>query len=117
MDISENGFRDFNNELEQFIKLAENILDEEEKMAKEFVDDLLKLPQPKSNISKPGYTHLIDSFAYKRKENEIEVGWGKYYGPMVERGTVKMRAHSHLAPLWNKNSSKYVENFKKRTNL
>ena len=32
MDISENGFRDSNNELEQFIKLADDILDEEEKI-------------------------------------------------------------------------------------
>ena len=32
--------------------------------AKEFVDDLLKLPKPISKIRKAGYTHLINCFSY-----------------------------------------------------
>ena len=53
-----------------------------------------------------------------KKAKEIEIGWGKYYGPMVERGTIKMKSsHPHLVPLWNRNSKRYIESFKKRNNL
>jgi hypothetical protein len=77
--------------------------------AKEFVDDLLKLPKPISKIRKAGYTHLINCFSYRNKKNEIEAGWGKYYGPMVEHGTEKMDAQPHLYPLWDKNKEKYYK--------
>lgn len=77
--------------------------------AKEFVKDLLKLPKPISRIRKAGYTHLIDSFAYKVKKYEVEAGWGKYYGPMVEHGTNKMNEQPHLYPLWDKNKEKYYK--------
>ena len=77
--------------------------------AKEFVSDLLKLPKPKSRIRKAGYTHLIDTFAYREKKKEVEVGWGKYYGPMVEHGTTKMNEQPHVYPLWDKNKEKYYK--------
>ena len=77
--------------------------------AKEFVDDLLKLPKPISKIRKAGYTHLINCFSYRNKKNEIEAGWGKYYGPMVEHGTEKMDAQPHLYPLWDRNKEKYYK--------
>ena len=77
--------------------------------AKEFVNDLMKLPKPMSKVRKAGYTHLVRSFAYKRKKNEIEVGWGKYYGPMVEHGTKKMDENPHVYPLWNKNKEIYYK--------
>ena len=38
---------------------------------------------------------------------EVEVGWGKYYGPMVEAGTRKMNAQPHLRGLFKKDSNKY----------
>ena len=85
----------------------EAVLDAIEEGVKEFVKDLLRLPRPKSQISKSGYTHLVDSFAYKRNDKNIEVGWGKYYGPMVENGTVNMSASPHLKPLYDSNKEKY----------
>ena len=77
--------------------------------AKEFVSDLLKLPKPISKIRKSGYTHLIKCFAYKKKNKEVEAGWGKYYGPMLEHGTVKMNAQEHLYPVWDRNREKYYK--------
>lgn len=77
--------------------------------AEEFVKDLSKLTKPMSQIKKSGYTHLIDSFTYRVKKDEVEVGWGKYYGPMVEHGTTKMNKQPHLYPLWNKNKEKYYK--------
>ncbi len=72
--------------------------------AQDFVNILLKLPKPKSKLNYPGYTHLIDTFTYaKNKNGEVEVGWGKYYGPMVDRGTIKMDAIPHLTPAWDSN--------------
>lgn len=95
--------------LNELIKRTEeqSVLDGIEEGVKEFVKDLLKLPRPKSQISKSGYTHLVDSFAYKRNGKNIEVGWGKYYGPMVENGTINMRANKHLKPLYDTNKEKY----------
>ena len=54
-------------------------------------------------------THLVRTFSNKinRARKEIEVGWGKYYGPMVEHGTVKMRSREHLKPLYERNADKY----------
>ena len=74
-------------------------------------------------ICKSGYTHLIDTFAKKVNGKEVEVGWGKYYGPMVERGhgirgsSTRVAPRAHLVPCWNANAEKYIDDFKKRTNL
>ena len=75
--------------------------------AKEFVSDLLKLPKPYSKIMSADHTHLVDSFLYQIKNNEIEVGWGVYYGRMVEDGTQKMRSQPHLKPTFDRNKDKY----------
>ena len=101
------GFQDLSDILENYIKKAEKPVDILLVGAKEFVNDLLKLPKPISRIRKAGYTHLIDTFAYKEKKTEVEAGWGKYYGPMVENGTSKMNAYPHVLPLWEKNKEKY----------
>lgn len=103
------GFQDLANIIEKYAENADNVIEVLETGAKEFVNDLLKLPKPMSRIRKAGYTHLVRSFAYRRKKDEIEVGWGKYYGPMVEHGTVKMGAKPHLYPLWDKNKEKYYK--------
>lgn len=103
------GFQDLAQIIEKYATNVDNVIDVLETGAKEFVGDLLKLPKPISKIRKAGYTHLIDSFAYRKKNKEIEVGWGKYYGPMVEHGTVKMSAREHLYPLWDKNKEKYYK--------
>lgn len=77
--------------------------------AKEFVEDLLKLPKPRSKINKPGYTHLVDCFGYQKKNDGYVVGWGKYYGRMVEVGTRRTKAQPHLIPTFSKNKEKYYK--------
>lgn len=103
------GFQDLADVIEGYIKNVENPTEILLSGAKEFVNDLLKLSKPMSRIRKSGYTHLIDSFAYRELKNEVEVGWGKYYGPMVEHGTSRMDANPHVYPLWNKNKEKYYK--------
>ncbi len=102
-----NGFQDLMEELENAIQKAEKPADIIEVGVKEFVNDLKKLTKPISQIHKSGYTHLINTFSYRKKGKEFEVGWGKYYGPMVENGTVRMTGRSHLRPCFEKNKEKY----------
>lgn len=103
------GFQDLTEIVEQYIEGAENAIEGIEAGAKEFVNDLLKLPKPMSKIKKTGYTHLVNSFSYRKKKTEIEIGWGKYYGPMVEHGTVNINANPHVYPLWDRNKEKYYK--------
>ena len=103
------GFQDLADIIEYYAKGADNFIEVLEVGAKEFVNDLLKLPKPMSKIRKAGYTHLVRSFAYRKRKNEIEIGWGKYYGPMVEHGTNKMDENPHVYPLWDKNKEKYYK--------
>ena len=103
------GFQDLSNIIENYAKEADNVADVLEVGAKEFTKDLCRLPKPMSSVKKAGYTHLVRSFSYKKKKHEVEVGWGKYYGPMVEKGTIKMNAKPHLYPLWDKNKEKYYK--------
>ena len=64
-DTSEfDGLLDFSKALEEYAKVSDNVLEEEEKIAQDFVKDLLKLLSPKSKISKSGYTHLVSTFSY-----------------------------------------------------
>ena len=105
------GVEDFEELLKQY---SENVspdktLDAVEEGAKEFVNDLLRLPRPRSRITKAGYTHIIGTFALERTESNIKVGWGKYYGPMLEHGTRKMAARAHLKPLFEQNKEKYYK--------
>lgn len=111
------GFETLSEIIEKYADKADNFIDTLEVGAKEFVNDLLKLPKPISKIRKAGYTHLIDSFAHKRKKKEIEVGWDKYYGPMVEHGTKNMDANPHVYPLWDKNKEKYYKTMLTRLGL
>lgn len=111
-DIQEfKGFQDLTDILKSYIKNADDNKAVEALIsgAKEFVNDLLKLPKPISKIRRAGYTHLIDTFAYRAKNKEIEVGWGKYYGPMVEHGTKNMNATPHVNPLFERNKEKYYK--------
>lgn len=103
------AFRDLADIINNYVKGAENAMEGIEEGAKEFVNDALKLPKPMSKIKKTGYTHLVRSFAYRKKKTEIEAGWGKYYGLMVEHGTVNMDANPHMYPLWDKNKEKYYK--------
>lgn len=96
-------------ELEDEIKKADKVEEKLERAAKLFVSDLNRLATPYSNIRKSGYTHLVRSFSYKKNNDEYEVGWGKYYGPMVEKGTTKMSSQPHLEPLYKTNEEKYTQ--------
>lgn len=80
-----------------------------EKGAEQFAADIRKLPKPRSQIAKAGYTHLLDTVTHKRTNKDVEVGWGKYYGPMVEHGTTKMRGASHIQPTFERNKEKYYK--------
>lgn len=81
--------------------------------AKEFAKDVRKLPRPRSNMTGSGYTHLLDTVTTKRLKSEVEAGWGKYYGPMVDRGTRKMKATPHMNPTYKSNQKKYYDIMKK----
>lgn len=95
--------------LEQYMDKVDNVVDVLEVGTKALVNDALKLPKPMSKIRKSGYTHLVNSFAYRKKEKEIEAGWEKYYGPMLENGTKKMNPYPHLNPLWERQKEKYYK--------
>lgn len=105
------GFDEFSKLLEKYSKRADEdaVLEVLEYGAEEFAKDLRALPKPRSTVRKAGYTHIIDTMTTRRRKDEIEVGWGKYYGPMLERGTRKMRAQPHVRPLFEKNSEKYYK--------
>ena len=80
-------------------------------IASDFAKDVNKLPSPRSNVVKSGYTHLLDSVQYARGGNEVMVGWGVYYGRMVEFGTTKMQARPHMYPLWNEKKNDYYSKY------
>lgn len=101
------SFNDLINDLNSLIVKAENPIKILEIGAKSYTKDLLKLSNPHSRIKKSGYTHLVDSFCYEIEKDEIKVGWGKYYGRMVEEGTVLMKAQPHMKPTFEKNKNKY----------
>lgn len=110
-DFFESGFREFDKLLKE---LADKVSTEKmqkaiEEGAKTLVSDIKRLPKPRSEITQGGYTHLLDTVGYKRNRDEIEVGWSKYYGPMLESGTRKMGAQSHLRSTFNKNKDKYYK--------
>lgn len=107
MKIEEAGQLDLIDLLNQEIKKVENSKKNIERAAKTAINDLNKLPAPFSRIRKSGYTHLVRTFSYKMKNGEAVISWGKYYGPMVERGTKKMKARPHVEPLIKKNLEKY----------
>lgn len=103
------AFHDLANVIEKYAESVDNAMDGIEAGAEEFTNDLLKLPKPMSKIRKAGYTHLVNTFANRRQKEEIEVGWGKYYGPIIERGSKNMDAYPHVYPLWDRNKEKYYK--------
>ena len=119
------GFKNLEAELKEYIEKAEKPLEILEVGAKEMVKDLLKLPKPMSKIKKSGYTHLVDTFAYRVTKEDVEVGWGKWYGRIIETGAnIKIINSSkkvfirrqHLEPVFNKNKEKYY-NLKEFNNI
>lgn len=112
MEVAEvytDGFEELEKMLSDFSKESENVVDLLVIGAKALVDDVRKLPRPRSAIKKSGHTHLLDTVTYSRKKDEVETGWGKYYGPMVERGTRKMAGTPHFSTTFEANKEKYYK--------
>lgn len=103
------GFDEFENLLKEFEVNDTKVMLALETGAKMLVEDVRKQPRPRSDMNGSGYTHLIDTIYFKERGKEVETGWGKYYGPMVERGTKKMRGTAHLVPTFERNKGKYYE--------
>ena len=104
------GFDELEKLLNEYSKKTsqENILNVMEKGAAALVRDIMALPKPRSDIRKAGYTHLLDTMSYRRNRGEIEVGWWKYYGPMVERGTHRApKGSPHVRPTFERNKGTY----------
>lgn len=107
LNVDVDGLKELEELLAKYADKTENVVEILEAGAKEFVEDVRRLPKPRSRIRKAGYTHLLDTVGYRRKNGEVETGWDKYYGPMVEKGTKKMSATPHFAPMFRKNKEKY----------
>lgn len=114
MEFYESGFDDLSKLLKDFEISEDDAMRALEKTAEMFAQDVRKLPRPRSMIAAAGYTHLLDTVTYRRNKSEIEVGWGKYYGPMVERGTRKMRGTPHIKPTFQSNQDKYFRAIQKK---
>ena len=114
-EIYTDGFDEFSKMLEEFKKRTEvkNVTKVLEIGARQLVEDVRGLPRPRSQMNAPGYTHLLDTVTYQTQGEEVVVGWGKYYGPMVENGTVKMKGIEHVKPTFERNSEKYYKNMQK----
>lgn len=110
------GFDAFSDLLEEYEKKTtmENVLKVLEIGAKEFVADVRALPRPRSQIRAPGYTHLLDTVTYQRTKNEVVTGWSKYYGPMVDKGTRKMKGVAHMGPTFERNKERYYGAMQKK---
>lgn len=116
LEFYSDGFEEFSKMLEEYAgKTKESdVLDVLEYGANEFVKDVRALPKPRSLISKGGYTHLLDTVTTRRAEKEIETGWGKYYGTMVEKGTRRMNAQPHMSTTYKRNADKYYKMMNKK---
>lgn len=109
VEFHDSGYEELAKLLEEYGEKVENVVDVLEIGARDYTNDARKLPSPRSRMSGAGYTHLIDTITYQKKSNEVEVGWGKYYGRMVEKGTKHMRSQPHLEPLFERNKEKYYK--------
>lgn len=110
-EFFDSGFEELEEQLSNFLKDIEDPITILEVGAKALVNDVRKLPKPRSKMSGVGYTHLIDTVTYRRTGKEIETGWGKYYGPMVEKGTKRMKKGGtpHLSTTFERNKERYYE--------
>lgn len=116
MEIYTDGFDGFQELLKELEKKTDvkNVLKVLESGAKEFIEDVRALPRPRSRMMAPGYTHLLDGVTYQTSKGEVLTGWSKYYGPMVENGTIKMDAQEHMRPTFEKNKERYYGNMQKK---
>ena len=72
--LNDKSFKDLDDELSAYMAQADNALEALQKGADALVKDLKALPKPRSKIAKPGYVHLLDSFATKVSEDGTNLG-------------------------------------------
>lgn len=113
------GFEELENMLSDIAKeiSQDNLLDVLEDGVKEFAEIMHKLPKPRSQINKPGYTHMLDTILTERTSKDVVVGWGKYYGRFVEDGTHRMSAQPHMKPAWEQNKETIYQHMLKKLKL
>lgn len=114
--IDANGFDDLGDLLKAYAEKSEPeaLLSVLQAGANTFVDDLKHLPKPRSQINAAGHKHLLDSFKTKNDKEGVLVGWGVYYGPIIERGWTmrngaRHNAMPHLKPTWTQNKERYYK--------
>lgn len=127
MSDLQSGFDELDKELSQYLDSLEDskITDTLKTGAEEFKADLGKLASPRSRINKGGYTHILDTFAIKQEDTGWLVGWGKYYGPILEHGwknagSGKTSSHSaipHFRSCFDQNKEKYYKDMIAKVNL
>lgn len=108
-ELYDSGFEEFQKMMEMYQITQEHAITAMEAGVKQLVNDVRKLPKPRSQMAAPGYTHLLDTITYRKTKKEIETGWGKYYGPMVEKGTVKMKGTPHIMTTFERNEDRYYD--------
>lgn len=107
------GFDEFSDLLKNFDDIDGRVDEILQIGADELCKDIKNLPKPRSKVTKSGYTHLLDTITSRKEGKEVVVGWGKYYGPMLEKGTKKMEGQGHLARTFKRNADKYYEKMTK----
>lgn len=118
------GFDEFDDELQKYMDKADDAAVSAvlKVGAEEFRTDLLRLPSPRSSLNIAGHTHLVDTFAIRQEKNDWLVGWGKYYGPIVEHGwhgagRFHKSSHGaipHFKPTFAQNRDRYYQDMKKK---
>lgn len=106
------GFDELSKLIEKMADRAKGkkVLEALETGAGQLEKDVRALPKPRSEIRTAGYTHLLDTVTHRTVNDEVEVGWGKYYGPMVERGARTMKkAHPHISTTFERNKKSYYQ--------
>lgn len=116
MHLHTDGFDELEKILKHYQKSADkkHVLEAIASGAAQLAADVRRLPRPRSRVRAVGYEHLLDTVTYEKKENEVKVGWGKYYGRMVENGTKRSRANPHLKPQYQSQEKKYVGIIRKK---
>lgn len=125
--LEEEGFSEMQDMLSDYLDEMDDqgISDTLKVGAEDFKDDLLKLPSPRSRINSAGHSHMLDTFAVKAEDTGWLVGWGKYYGPILEHGwngagrnhKSSHSAISHFKPTFNSNKEKYYKDMISKLNL
>lgn len=115
MSKLQDNFGDFLDDLDNLEKLGddETLSELVKTQADALVKDIRSLPKPKS--SRNGITHLLDGVTYTEgKAPNWVIGWGHYYGPMVEGGTKRQKGHGatpaqpHMMATYERNRDKYI---------